>query len=118
MATKQVTPVNVRLNEADGTLKIEWSDESANRFALSYLRGWCPCAACQGHFSLHKKFITGVSVELDNAAPVGSYGMRLEWKDGHTSGIYAFEYLQQLAAGPPDDGPTNEECLGETEVRH
>ena len=47
-------------------------------------------------------------MELVNA-PVGSYAIRPRWNDGHTTGIYAFNYLQKIAAAPPGEGPTNDE---------
>ncbi len=28
--------------------------------------------------------------------PVGRYGMRITWSDGHNLGIYTFEYLRKL----------------------
>jgi DUF971 family protein len=33
--------------------------------------------------------------------PVGGYGLQFFWADGHSSGIYAFSYLQKLAELPP-----------------
>ncbi|MCB9507220.1 MAG: DUF971 domain-containing protein [Myxococcales bacterium] len=106
-----LTPSEIRLVSADAALDITWSDDTTTRFALAYLRGWCPCAHCQGHFVLEKRFITGVSTTLVDVEPVGSYAMRPRWSDGHDSGIYAFNYLRELAAGAPGEGPSNEELL-------
>jgi DUF971 family protein len=35
--------------------------------------------------------------------PVGNYAVRLSWNDGHSSGLYTWDLLQQLAtqAGAP-----------------
>lgn len=107
----QPTPIEVHLKESSGTLEITWSDNQVDLFALTYLRGWCPCAGCQGHFNAKKIFVDVPGVGLKNVEPVGSYGMRLSWSDGHTTGIYSFEYLRLLSEGAPDEGPSNEVCL-------
>lgn len=105
-------PTEVHLHQAEKVLDITWDDGTTNRFALAYLRGWCPCAVCQGHFAAKMVFQTGVDTRLIDVEPVGGYAMRLHWGDGHKSGIYAFDYLRRIAQTPPDEGPTNEELLG------
>lgn len=108
----KVHPQEVELKAQERVLNIRWSDGQSTRFSLRYLRGWCPCAACQGHFNAQKTFVEVEDPQLVNVEPVGSYAMRLYWSDGHQSGIFAFDYLLELAAGPPSEGPTNEELLG------
>ncbi len=29
-------------------------------------------------------------------APVGQYGIHIDWSDGHTTGIYAFDLLRKM----------------------
>lgn len=106
-----VTPTEVRLLTVERRLEITWSDGREDRFALRYLRGWCPCASCQGHFVLEKRFVDGVSPVLVDVQPVGAYAMRLVWADGHDSGMFSFEYLRQLAIEAPGEGPSNESLL-------
>jgi DUF971 family protein len=114
----QPQPTEVHLKEKEGILEITWDDDRHDTFALSYLRGWCPCASCQGHFSMKKTFIEGVSTELVDVEPVGGYAMRLKWADGHSTGIYSFEYLRKIAESPPDEGPSNQQCLSEIGQLH
>ena len=38
--------------------------------------------------------------ELAGVEPVGRYGMRLRWGDGHDTGIYTYDYLRELADAP------------------
>ena len=106
------TPVDIELKQAAGELLITWSDQHVSRFSLRYLRGWCPCAKCQGHFSDAKKFVASTNPRLSDVVPVGGYGAAFHWGDGHTTGIYAFDYLREIEAAPPGDGPTNAELLG------
>jgi DUF971 family protein len=53
----------------------------------------------------HKKQKTALRVLPGNyaepivvmvASLVGNYAMKIEWSDGHDSGIYSFEYLRSI----------------------
>lgn len=104
-------PTQIHLKEAQAQLAVTWSDDHTFTYALRYLRGWCPCAHCQGHFAERKRFIHGVSCTLRSVEPVGNYALMPIWGDGHKSGIYTFTYLKALEAGPPGEGPDNNTCL-------
>lgn len=106
-------PTQVHLREADRTLELEWTDGAKTLFSLRYLRGWCPCAHCQGHFAKEMRFQDVPDPMLETVEPVGGYAMKPRWTDGHQSGIYSYEYLRQLAVEAPGDGPSNESCLGD-----
>jgi DUF971 family protein len=58
------------------------------------LRGFCPCAGCQGH-SGEVRFHPG-NEELREIEPVGRYALALKWGDAHATGIYSFELLWRL----------------------
>lgn len=103
-------PTHVELNSSARLLTIQWSDGVQTDFALKYLRGWCPCATCQGHFALKKVFIEADATLMD-VEPVGTYAMKLTWLDGHNSGIYSFEYLRQIYETPPGEGAANRDML-------
>jgi len=64
-------------------LLIKWDEKSESKIGLKYLRDECPCANCKG--------------ETQNIQLVGGYAIQVSWKDGHNTGIYSWEYLQQLA---------------------
>lgn len=89
---------------------MQWTDGLQTDFSLKYLRGWCPCASCQGHFTVTKTFITA-DATLVNVEPVGNYGMKLQWLDGHATGIYSFQYLREIYGTPPGEGVPNREML-------
>lgn len=108
-----VTPTNVHLKQREGVLEIEWDDGHHSRYALRYLRGWCPCAVCQGHIHGVTNFIDQPAPRLLGAEPVGTYAMRLQWADGHQTGIYAFRYLRAIEDNPPAEGPANADLLAE-----
>lgn len=73
---------------------------------LGMLRRACPCAACQGEPDALGRVVRPhvehgpKAFELLKMESVGGYAIQLFWADGHSSGIYAFAYLQKLAALP------------------
>ena len=82
--------------EEDRLLRILWDDDLLADYPLSYLRGWCPCAACQGH-SGERHFIKVDNPQLSAVNMVGNYALSPRWADGHETGIYTFEYLRTLS---------------------
>jgi len=87
----------VRSPRGTRVTEIEWGDGHRGVYPHEILRGYCPCAGCQGH-SGTIKFITPSpsQLELEDIAPVGRYGLALKWFDGHDSGIYSYTYLRAL----------------------
>lgn len=89
----------------DRTLRLVWNDGRSVDIPLEYLRKECPCAHCKGETILGKvykpvalpTYVEGMN-ELENIVPVGNYAIQVAWKDGHSTGIYTWEYLHVLAA--------------------
>ena len=100
-------PVPVELHAPRGAvvLEIVWSDGLRSSFSHRLLRGFCPCAYCQGHQGPIRWAETAPAhdVAIDDIEEVGNYAVRLGWADGHTTGIYSFRFLRQLheLAGVP-----------------
>ncbi len=70
--------------------------------SLPMLRRACPCAACQGEPDAlgrvvrpHVEHGPG-AFDLRRYEPVGGYALQLFWADGHSTGIYSFDYLAKL----------------------
>jgi len=42
------------------------------------------------------KFIEVEDSELAEISAVGNYAIQFQWKDGHNTGIYTFDYLRAL----------------------
>jgi DUF971 family protein len=70
---------------------------------VSLLRKSCPCAVCQGEPDAMGRVLRpsvkyGLSsFDLVNYQVVGGYALQLFWGDGHSTGIYSYDYLQKLA---------------------
>ena len=90
-------PVEINHVKARGVVRITWNDGHTGEYTKEYLRGYCPCALCQGHgASVEKRFVEAPGVELDAIEPVGNYAVEFRWSDGHATGIYTFDYLRSL----------------------
>ncbi len=88
-------PVEVRRKSEERLVHVTWSDDHDGEYPFAYLRGWCPCAGCQGHGG-EKRYIHAANTELDKVSVVGNYALQLHWGDGHETGIYTYAYLRSL----------------------
>ncbi len=86
-------------------LYILWDDKTESLITLLSLRKNCPCANCeadrQNRPSSYIPLLAEAQLALVKIEPIGSYAIRLYWKDGHDSGIYTYEYLRELGAENP-----------------
>jgi DUF971 family protein len=96
-------PADLQLIGAE--LAIKWDDGRESFIPFETLRRACPCAGCMGETDvmghLHKgpdAVLTPRSFEMTRLSPVGAYGIQPVWADGHSSGIFSFDYLARLAA--------------------
>jgi len=89
-------PVEVNLVEAEDRLVITWEDDHVSDYPLRYLRGFCPCANCQGHDFGPPEFVPTQNERIVDIKPVGNYAMTIVWDSGHDSGIYTFSWLREL----------------------
>jgi len=102
-------PVAIRSPRGARVTEIDWADGHKGVYPHDVLRGYCPCAGCQGHTGEIAFVETkGDQQQLEDIEPVGGYALALAWFDGHASGIYSFKYLRALCQCPacstPDRG--------------
>ncbi len=98
-ASRGPEPADIEHNEEHSVLRIRWSDGVTTEYSLAGLRGWCPCASCQGHGS-ERNFVSEGTSRLSSFEGVGRYALRLLWDDGHSTGMYAYSYLREIAEFP------------------
>ena len=89
--------VEIRAPRGARTMQISFEDGHEGVYPHALLRGYCPCAQCQGHNG-PIQYVEGGDLELADIAEVGNYALRLTWGDGHSTGLYAFRYLRALCA--------------------
>ena len=95
------TPVLLTPIPEERILRVLWDDDAMCDYPFSYLRGWCPCAVCQGHGG-ERRFVEVEDPQLASIDMVGNYAVNPTWADGHETGIYTFEYLRSLGDELPD----------------
>ena len=110
-------PASVKIHVSTGAgVDIAWSDGHASHYDFLYLRELCPCALCDDErkkkaaapfapVSGGRAPPAGMGPALPmfkpqpkarKAASVGSYAIQIEFTDGHTTGIYSFDYLRTI----------------------
>jgi DUF971 family protein len=87
----------VRSPRGARSTEIDWADGHRGVYPHDILRGYCPCAGCQGHSGQIRLIGSDdAQQELDGIEAVGGYALALKWFDGHASGIYSFQFLRSL----------------------
>lgn len=83
----------------EGNLLVRWDDGQESKFAPRWLRARCPCAECVEEWS-GKRVVgdaqVGAEVKPRGMHQVGRYAMQIDWSDGHSTGIYSWDYLLRL----------------------
>ncbi len=105
-------PQQIRAIRADGVLEIVWEPGTVCRYPFRYLRQECPCAACVNEFTGERTLdpesvpesIQPVALEFS-----GNYAIKIQWSDGHSTGLYTWDRLLKLAESPAvSSGPIEE----------
>jgi len=102
----EAVPTALR-REGDG-LRIDWADGASTFTAWRTLRKACPCASCTEDGKKPSdpfRVLTPQEVAAGAPAPtamrpVGRYAYKIEWNDGHDTGIYSLELLRSLGERP------------------
>lgn len=100
-------PADVKIHLSSGAgVDITWSDGHSSHFDFAYLREECPCAACKDERDKKEAFgapapsavlpIFKPKPKAATVVPVGNYAIQIFFSDGHSSGIYSYEYLRSV----------------------
>lgn len=92
-------PVDLAHHVRDNAIEVAWDDGLRARLPAPLLRGWCPCAACQGHSPGLRFHDHGDAITIAELHEVGAYALGVRFSDGHDSGIFTWSLLRQLAEG-------------------
>ena len=104
-----ILPKEIQASRSKGTLTIIWQDGHQSDYRLVDLRAACPCAECQGTHGESGAVTSGDSLDLnlplrsesatklESLEQVGNYALQITWQDGHSFGIYTWEYLRSLS---------------------
>jgi ATP-binding protein involved in chromosome partitioning len=103
-ATSTTIELPRAITRRDDGVVVEWTT-SPRPVVLParWLRLACPCAQCVEEMTGRPTLDPG-TVPLDvrpvHLALVGTYGLRIQWSDGHNTGIYSFAWLKEQTGTP------------------
>jgi DUF971 family protein len=116
-------PASVKVHVSTGAgVDITWADKHSSHYDFAYLREQCPCAMCnderlkkaQGQEKdeqLKKENAAHRAAPLQSspllpmfkpklsakaAHSVGNYALQIDFNDGHTAGIFSFDFLRTI----------------------
>jgi DUF971 family protein len=90
-------PTEIKLHQKSRLMEITFADGKAFRLPYEYLRVHSPSAEVRGHGPGQEVLQAGKSnVEIRSLEPVGSYAVQPSFSDGHSTGIYSWDYLYFL----------------------
>jgi DUF971 family protein len=93
----RMTPTEIRLHQKSRVFEIDFDDGRSFRLPYEFLRVYSPSAEVRGHGPGQEVLQTGKrDVEIRSLDPVGSYAVQPVFSDGHSTGIYSWEYLYEL----------------------
>jgi len=105
-----ITPEKVRVLLSEGKgLEIDWTDGHRSAWSFAWLREACPCATCveerknEGRKAGQPKSKPASVLPMYAPPPkpasahaVGRYAIQFNWLDGHSGGIYSWDYLRRV----------------------
>jgi len=108
---KKPTAVKIHVSSGAG-VDISWADGHSSHYDFAYLRSQCPCATCNDERDKKEK-MAGMNLQnspllqmykpkprAQAATQVGSYAIQITFNDGHSTGIYSYDYLRTQCPCP------------------
>jgi DUF971 family protein len=107
-------PAEIKVQVSTGAgVDIVWSDGHASHYDFAYLRERCPCAMCNDERTKKAEFAASGAPPMPVMAPsalpmfkpkakaraahaVGNYALQIDFSDGHSTGIYSYDYLRTV----------------------
>jgi len=95
-------PTELKLHQQTRVLEVAFDDGACFELPCEYLRVYSPSAEARAA-KKERGAITGKEqVNITRITPVGSYAVKLEFDDGHDTGVYSWKTLYELGAKQPD----------------
>ena len=102
-------PIEVKVHVKNGAgVDIAWADGHASHFEFALLRDNCPCATCNDERdkkdSMAAMNLPAAPVlpmykpkaRAQSASQVGNYAIQIHFTDGHSTGIFSYDYLRSI----------------------
>ena len=96
------TPQDITVHGQSRVLEVTFSDGASFRIPFELMCVYSPSAEVQGHGPGQETLQTGMrEVTLVGLEPVGNYGVQPTFSDGHSTGIFTWDYLYFLGSQEP-----------------
>jgi len=104
---KKPTAVKIHVKTGAG-VDITWADGHESHFDFPYLRDNCPCATCNDERAKKEAFSSNAPApsavlpmfkpkpRAQSATQVGNYAIQINFNDGHSTGIFSYDYLRSM----------------------
>ena len=100
----KMMPREIRKKSGGAGMKLDWPDGQVSDFSAAYLRRNCRCAACQHELTgarlLDPKTVPE-DLKIERAEILGKYALGFLFSDGHSTGIYSFDWLREITPASP-----------------
>jgi DUF971 family protein len=97
LTANTLIPTDVKLHQASRILELVFPNGRHFRLPYEFLRVSSPSAEVRGHGPGQETLQTGKrDVTITTVEPVGHYALRPTFSDGHSTGIYSWDYLYDL----------------------
>lgn len=90
-------PTDIKLHQKSRVLELVFDDGFECNLPCEYLRISSPSAEVQGHGPGQEVLQVGKEeVGITALTPSGNYALKIQFDDGHDSGLFTWEYLYGL----------------------
>lgn len=90
-------PKELRISKDRRTMTVTYHDHSPFELPAELLRVASPSAEVQGHSPDQRVTVPGKrNVTITKVEPVGNYAVRIVFDDGHSTGIFTWNYLHRM----------------------
>ena len=92
-----MVPTEIKLHRKSATLELTYAGREPVVLSAEFLRVHSPSAEVRGHGRGQEVLQTGKRyVAIKHIESVGNYAIKINYDDGHDSGIYSWDYLLEL----------------------
>jgi DUF971 family protein len=99
LTTQSPLPTDIKVHQQSRIFEIAFADGSHFRIPFELMRVYSPSAEVQGHGPGQEVLQTGKRlVGITAVEPIGNYGIKPIFSDGHETGIFSWDYLYQLGS--------------------
>lgn len=93
------SPTELTVHRQSRVLEVGFSDGCAFRIPFELMRVYSPSAEVKGHGPGQEVLQTGKrEVDVVSLEPVGNYAVQPVFSDGHSTGIFTWDYLYFLGS--------------------